>query len=44
MSINPVTGSNWEGVGVKPDVEVPADQALEKALQLARAAIAGTPR
>lgn len=34
---HPKTGTNWEGVGVKPDVEVPADQALERALALARA-------
>lgn len=27
-SINPVTGGDWEGVGVKPDIEVPADEAL----------------
>ena len=39
-SINPITGTNWEGVGVKPDVAVPADEALAKALELARAAIA----
>ncbi|GAA2752652.1 S41 family peptidase [Kitasatospora cinereorecta] len=32
-SINPVTGTNWEGVGVRPDVAVPADQALEAALK-----------
>jgi hypothetical protein len=38
-SINPITGTNWEGVGVKPDVPLPADQALAKALELARAAI-----
>lgn len=38
-SINPVTGGNWQGVGVKPDVPVPADQALDRALDLARAAI-----
>jgi hypothetical protein len=38
-SINPVTGTNWQGVGVKPDVAVPAAQALETALELARAAI-----
>lgn len=39
-SINPITGTNWERVGVKPDVAVPADQALDKALELAREAIA----
>ncbi len=39
-SINPITGGNWQGVGVRPDVEVPADQALNRALELARAAIA----
>ena len=31
-AINPVTGTNWEGRGVIPDVEVPAEQALERAL------------
>ena len=35
-SINPITGKNWEGVGVIPDVRVNADQALEEALKLAR--------
>jgi Arm DNA-binding domain len=35
-SINPITGTNWQDVGVKPDVPVPADQALETALRLAR--------
>jgi hypothetical protein len=34
-AINPITKTNWEGTGVKPDVAVPADQALEKAHQLA---------
>lgn len=37
-SINPITGGNWQGVGVRPDVEVPAAQALAKALELAAAA------
>ncbi len=27
-SINPITHGDWEGTGVKPDVNVPADQAL----------------
>lgn len=34
-SINPVTGTNWQNVGVKPDVPVPADQALQTAHRLA---------
>ncbi len=39
-AINPVTGTNWEGVGVKPEIEMPADQALEKAIELATQAAA----
>ncbi len=27
-SVNPVTGTNWEGTGVTPDVAVPADEAF----------------
>ena len=34
-AINPVTKTNWEGTGVQPDVEAPADEALAKALELA---------
>jgi C-terminal processing protease CtpA/Prc len=34
-SRNPVTDSDWEGVGIKPDVSVPADQALLRAHILA---------
>jgi C-terminal processing protease CtpA/Prc len=30
-AINPVTKTNWEGVGVKPDVAVPAARALDTA-------------
>ena len=30
-AVNPVTGTNWEGTGVRPDVAVPADQALRTA-------------
>jgi hypothetical protein len=30
-AINPITKTNWEGIGVKPDLAVPADKALEAA-------------
>ena len=26
---NPITGGNWEGTGVRPDIEIPAAEALE---------------
>ncbi|GAA2479018.1 S41 family peptidase [Winogradskya humida] len=32
-SISPVTGTNWEGTGVVPDVSVPAGEALARALR-----------
>ena len=35
-AINPITHTNWEGVGVEPDVKVPASQALAAALKLLR--------
>jgi retinol-binding protein 3 len=34
-AINPITKTNWEGTGVKPEIAVPADQALETAHQKA---------
>jgi retinol-binding protein 3 len=34
-SKNPITDSDWEGVGIKPDVSVPADQAVLSAHILA---------
>ncbi|XP_034050198.1 retinol-binding protein 3-like [Thalassophryne amazonica] len=34
MSINPITGSTWEVVGVTPDVEVNAEDALATAIKL----------
>jgi len=41
-AINPVTGTNWEGVGVEPDLQVPADDALRiayaEALETVRSA------
>ncbi|GIG59676.1 hypothetical protein Lfu02_40480 [Longispora fulva] len=39
--IDPRTGTNWEGVGVQPDVLVESDEALRTAIALARAAVAG---
>lgn len=35
MAINPITKTNWEGVGVIPDIETTAEEALEKVLILA---------
>lgn len=37
-AISPVTGENWEGIGVLPDVAVPSDSALDEAVELARKA------
>ena len=31
-SVSPLSGRNWEGTGVAPDIEVPADQALDTAV------------
>lgn len=43
--VNPLTGRNWEGVGVKPDVRVPSPQALPQAQQRALAQqLAADPR
>ena len=38
VGVHPKAAVNWEGVGVAPDVPVPADQALGTALALARQA------
>ena len=35
-AINPITKSNWEGVGVKPEIAVARDKALDAALAAAR--------
>ena len=37
-SINPFTGTDWQGVGVKPDVSTAPELALDKAIELAHAA------
>ena len=34
-SLDPVTKTNWEGIGVEPDVKVPAADALATAEKLA---------
>jgi retinol-binding protein 3 len=39
-TINPVTKTDWEGTGVRPDVEVAAGQALDEAKRLAAAELA----
>ncbi|MFJ8436342.1 S41 family peptidase [Kitasatospora sp. NPDC094019] len=38
--VNPVSGTNWEGTGVRPDVPCDADEALDRALSLALARLA----
>jgi Peptidase family S41/N-terminal domain of Peptidase_S41 in eukaryotic IRBP len=35
-AINPITKTDWEGTGITPDVQVPADDALQAALQRLR--------
>jgi len=34
-ALNPITKTNWEGVGIKPDIEVPAADALKVAQKTA---------
>jgi C-terminal processing protease CtpA/Prc len=34
-AVNPITGTNWEGVGVEPDIDVPAAEAFEVAYRRA---------
>lgn len=33
-AISPITGTNWEGTGVTPDVAVPAGEALDVAYRM----------
>lgn len=37
-AINPITKTNWEGSGIMPDVKTSAEQAFDKAYQLAKLA------
>lgn len=36
-AVNPISKTNWEGIGVEPDVPVNASEALDKAEELAAA-------
>ena len=38
-AINPITGTNWEGTGIPPHVEVPQGDALKRAQELIRDSI-----
>ena len=40
-AINPITKTNWEGVGVIPHIEMDSKDALEKAIELAKKALSG---
>ena len=40
-TFDPDTGEGWEGVGVQPDIKVPADKALDEALKRAGVQAAG---
>ncbi|RCH64952.1 peptidase S41 [Streptomyces sp. SDr-06] len=40
-AINPVSGTNWEGTGVQPDVPCAAAESLDQALALALAQLGG---
>jgi C-terminal processing protease CtpA/Prc len=37
--VNPVSGTGWEGIGVKPDLAVPIEDAFDEAYRLALAAV-----
>jgi ribosomal protein L40E len=38
-SIDPLTGSNWEGTGISPDISIPQEQALKAAYFMALTSI-----
>jgi hypothetical protein len=41
-AINPVTKTNWEGIGVKPNIAVPQEEALKVAQRTALLHLIGT--
>lgn len=43
-AVSPVTGTNWEGIGVKPDVAVPAAEAKTRAHEEALRRLRGVPK
>lgn len=43
-AINAVTGTNWEGTGVTPDIEVPSDDAFDVAYRMALDHVIGLAR
>lgn len=38
-AINPITKTNWEGTGIEPHIKTTKEEALDKALELARKAL-----
>jgi hypothetical protein len=40
-AINPITGTNWEGTGVTPDIYIPQEQAFKVAYTIALKSIIG---
>lgn len=43
-AVNPITKTNWEGVGVQPDIAVPPAEALREAHVRAVKALQASPR
>lgn len=42
-TVHPMTGEGWEAEGLEPDLEVPAEEALDAALDQLRGELAGAP-
>ncbi|MFF0340677.1 hypothetical protein [Kribbella sp. NPDC004875] len=41
--MNPISGTNWEGAGVVPDLDVPADRAFAEACRRAAEQVLALP-